>query len=105
MAPRSIWLLRFLAGCALGLMWIASEIWMNNVISDGSRGAVMGIYGTVFSLGIVGGPILLEFTGTQGARPFVIGAICLMLTLLPSAYWAESEHGAIAVRSGASRAP
>ena len=78
-------LLRFVAGCALGLVWIASEIWMNNVSSIESRGTVMGIYGTVFSLGIVAGPILLEFTGTQGAKPFTVGAACLILTLLPLA--------------------
>ena len=78
------WLaLRFVAGCALGLVWIASEIWMNNVSGADSRGTVMGIYGTVFSLGIVAGPVLLEFTGTEGARPFIIGAACLILTLLP----------------------
>jgi len=80
---RIWWLLRFLSGCALGLVWIASEIWMNTVSGDKSRGTVMGIYGTVFSLGIVAGPLLLEFTGTLGARPFVIGAACLVLTLLP----------------------
>jgi MFS family permease len=80
------WLvLRFVAGCALGLVWIASEIWMNNVSSIESRGTVMGIYGTVFSMGIVAGPILLEFTGTQGAKPFTVGAACLILTLLPLA--------------------
>jgi MFS family permease len=80
------WLvLRFVAGCALGLVWIASEIWMNSVSGTESRGTVMGIYGTVFSTGIVAGPILLEFTGTQGARPFAIGAACLLLTLLPLA--------------------
>jgi MFS family permease len=80
------WLaLRFAAGCALGLVWIASEIWMNNVSGTESRGTVMGIYGTVFSMGIVAGPILLEFTGTQGARPFAVGAACLILTLLPLA--------------------
>jgi MFS family permease len=78
------WLvLRFVAGCALGLVWIASEIWMNSVSGIESRGTVMGIYGTVFSIGIVAGPILLEFTGTQGAKPFAIGAACLILTLLP----------------------
>jgi MFS family permease len=77
--------LRFAGGCALGLVWIASEIWMNNVSGTESRGAVMGIYGTVFSIGIVAGPILLEFTGTQGARPFAVGAACLILTLLPLA--------------------
>ena len=80
------WLaLRFIAGCALGLVWIASEIWMNSVSGIESRGTVMGIYGTVFSIGIVAGPVLLEFTGTQGARPFVIGAACLILTLVPLA--------------------
>jgi MFS family permease len=80
------WLsLRFLAGCALGLVWIASEIWMNSVSGPESRGTVMGIYGTVFSIGIVAGPVLLEFTGTRGARPFTVGAACLILTLLPLA--------------------
>ncbi len=81
-----LWLmLRFVAGCALGLVWIASEIWMNSVSGIESRGTVMGIYGTVFSIGIVAGPILLEFTGTEGAKPFVVGAACLILTLLPLA--------------------
>jgi MFS family permease len=75
--------LRFIAGCALGLVWIASEVWMNNASGAESRGTVMGIYGTVFSIGIVAGPVLLEFTGTEGAKPFVIGAACLILTLLP----------------------
>jgi len=78
-------LLRFVAGCALGLVWIASEIWMNSVSGTESRGTVMGMYGTVFSIGIVSGPILLEFTGTQGAKPFVVGAACLIVTLLPLA--------------------
>ena len=76
---------RFIAGCALGLTWIASEIWMNSVSGTDSRGAVMGIYGTVFSIGIVAGPVLLELTGTQGAKPFATGAACLILTLLPLA--------------------
>src|SRR5579863_2717299 len=79
-----VWMsLRFIAGCALGLVWIASEVWMNNASGAESRGTVMGIYGTVFSLGIVAGPVLLEFTGTEGAKPFAIGAACLILTLLP----------------------
>ncbi len=78
-------LLRFLSGCALGLTWIASEIWMNRESGEASRGTVMGIYGTVFSIGIIGGPVLLEFTGTRGWRPFAIGALCLVATLLPLA--------------------
>ncbi len=81
-----LWLaLRFIAGCALGLVWIASEVWMNSVSGADSRGTVMGVYGTVFSVGIVAGPVLLEFTGTEGAEPFAIGAACLVFTLLPLA--------------------
>jgi MFS family permease len=80
------WLaLRFIAGCALGLVWIASEIWMNNAAGPSARGTVMGIYGTVFSMGIVAGPVLLELTGTYGARPFFVGSASLVLTLLPMA--------------------
>jgi MFS family permease len=85
-ASGPLWFaLRFIAGCALGLVWIASEIWMNSVSDAESRGTVMGIYGTVFSIGIVAGPILLEFTGTEGAKPFAVGAASLILTLIPLA--------------------
>lgn len=77
--------LRFLSGCVLGLTWIASEIWMNNVSDDATRGTIMGLYGTVFSVGIIVGPILLEFTGTRGPLPFAAGSACLLATLLPLA--------------------
>jgi MFS family permease len=77
--------LRLLTGCAVGLAWIASEIWMNRATPPSARGTVMGLYGTVFSLGTVGGPLLLEFTGTVGPWPFLVGAGCLVLALLPLA--------------------
>jgi MFS family permease len=76
-------LLRLVAGGALGLSWIASEVWMNSVSGARSRSTVMGIYGTVFSIGIMAGPALLEFTGTRGWQPFSIGAAVLLASLLP----------------------
>ncbi len=80
------WLfLRFLSGCALGLSWVASEIWMNMVSGAESRGTVMGIYGTIFSIGTIAGPALLEVTGTRGSQPFVIGAVGLVVTMMPLA--------------------
>ncbi|TLY57195.1 MAG: MFS transporter [Gammaproteobacteria bacterium] len=75
--------LRFLTGCALGVSWIASEIWLNTVSTDQSRGTVMGIYATAFAAGVVAGPLLLEITGTAGWRPFHVGALCLAVTTLP----------------------
>jgi MFS family permease len=78
------WLvLRLLTGCALGLSWISSEVWMNGISGTAARGTVLGIYGMVFSAGVMAGPALLEFTGTRGWQPFLIGAGCLVLTLLP----------------------
>jgi MFS family permease len=77
--------LRFITGCALGLSWIASEIWLNTASGSDARGTVMGIYGTVFSVGTVAGPSLLEFTGTHGWQPFGVGAVGLIATLAPLA--------------------
>lgn len=86
MASVPFWFgLRFLTGCTLGLSWIASEIWLNTVSGADARGTVMGVYGTVFSLGTVAGPALLEFTGTRGWVPFGVGAAGLIVTLLPLA--------------------
>lgn len=78
------WLvLRFVTGCALGLEWIASEIWLNRLSTDQSRGTIMGAYATAFAGGVMAGPLLLQITGTSGWRPFVAGALCLALTTLP----------------------
>src|SRR5579872_7300230 len=41
--------LRLVTGCALGLAWIASEVWLNRIATDDSRGTIMGTYATVFA--------------------------------------------------------
>jgi len=89
-----VWMiLRLLTGCVLGLGWIASEIWLNRASGADARGAVMGWYGTVFSLGTVAGPSLLELTGTRGWHPFLVGALGLVLTLLPLSILANERSG------------
>jgi MFS family permease len=96
--------LRILTGMALGLTWIASEVWMNRVAGDASRGAVMGVYGTVFSIGTVAGPLLLEVTGTRGWQPFLIGAACLLATLLPLLLLHRSLGAGLVAAQGVSTA-
>ena len=87
------WLvLRFVTGCVIGLEWIASEIWLNRLSTDQSRGTVMGAYATVFAAGVTAGPLLLQITGTSGWRPFATGALCLALTALP--LFAARDHTA-----------
>ena len=90
MVTPGAWLfLRFLTGCALGLVWIASEIWLNRLATDTSRGKIMGVYATVFAAGVAAGPVLLQVTGTAGAMPFWVGAAGLLLTSLPLAWVGE----------------
>jgi MFS family permease len=90
----AVWFgLRFITGCALGLSWIASEIWLNTASASDARGTVMGVYGTVFSIGTVAGPALLEFTGTRGWQPFAVGALGLIVTLAPLALLPNTSSG------------
>jgi MFS family permease len=86
-------LLRFVTGCALGLEWIASEIWLNRLSTDQTRGTVMGTYATVFAAGVMAGPLLLQHTGTIGWRPFGVGALSLALTALPILAARDSSAG------------
>jgi MFS family permease len=93
-AGLAMWFcLRLLTGCALGLSWIASEIWLNTASGTDARGTVMGVYGTVFSIGTVAGPLLLEFTGTRGWQPFAVGAVGLIVTLAPLALLRNISSG------------
>ncbi|HUI63134.1 MAG TPA: MFS transporter, partial [Steroidobacteraceae bacterium] len=75
--------LRFVNGCALGLAWIASEVWLNALATDESRGRVMAFYAVAFAAGVMAGPVLLEFTGTTGWLPFIVGAVSLAVTAVP----------------------
>lgn len=73
----------FLMGCAIDGIFVICEGWVNTLADDGNRGRVIGVYGTVASLGMMTGPIILTLVGTRGATPFVVGVICLLLFLLP----------------------
>jgi MFS family permease len=79
----SWFVLRILAGFCIGLTWIASEVWMNSASTESARGTVMGLYGMVFTSGVVAGPIALGLTGSEGWLPFLVGAGVLCATLFP----------------------
>jgi MFS family permease len=84
LAGLKAWMvLRLVTGCALGLTWIASEVWLNVLSANESRSTVMGVYATVFAAGVMAGPLLLQFTGSAGNLPFHVGALCLAATALP----------------------
>jgi len=72
------WLvLRFLIGLCLGGLYTVSEIALQKITPDESRGRIMGLYSTIMMLGASCGPAILAVTGSHGFLPFVTGAVCV----------------------------
>ncbi|MBN8997769.1 MAG: MFS transporter [Rhizobiales bacterium] len=75
--------LRLVSGAAIGGAFVLSEFWIADAAPAARRGFVMGIYATVFSLGLALGPALLALTGTTGFLPFGVGAAVMAVAALP----------------------
>lgn len=75
--------LRALFHGALTIAFVVSEFWLITVSPPEKRGLMVGIYATVFSVGLSAGPMLLAFTGSAGSLPFVVGSAVLATALLP----------------------
>lgn len=69
------WLaLRFALGAAEGLMFVATETWVNEAVGNAVRGRAVAVYTTALASGFALGPLLIALTGTEGAAPFFVGA-------------------------------
>jgi MFS family permease len=96
-------------GAVGGVPWVVSEIWMNVVVEERSRGRVMGVYAMLVALGLALGPFVLQVVGVYGPRPFLVCAALALLVAVPLLpYWRTApriEHAAdshyLAVVTGA----
>ncbi|MFB2552282.1 MFS transporter [Ensifer soli] len=68
---------------AITVLFILSEFWINATAPPGKRGLVLGIYGTVLSLGFATGPLLFSLLGSEGVAPFAVGAGVILLAAIP----------------------
>lgn len=82
--------LRFIYGAALCVLFVVSEFWINAAAPSDRRGLVIGIYGTVLSIGFAGGPAILSLVGTQGWPPYLCGAAFFGLAGIPVLIGASS---------------
>ena len=93
-----VWfLLRFILGVGLGIQWIVSETWVNQVALGPRRGAIISIYVLILSVGLALGPLIMTIVGTLGAAPFLVSAAlialsCLPLLFLPAQTTVDQEH-------------
>jgi MFS family permease len=84
-----IWLwfpLRFVNSAALLLLFVVSEIWINQFAEGHNRGRVLGIYVACFSGGAAIGPAMLYVVGTTGWLPYLAAAGLMAVAAIPLAF-------------------
>ena len=76
-------LLRFLMGAGVAVLWVVGETWMNTIADDATRGRTSGLYVAAMSAAYcLGFPILIA-TGTEGVAPFVVMTATIAATAIP----------------------
>lgn len=76
-------LMRFVYGVCGTALFFASEYWIVGTASHATRGRIVALYAISLSGSFMAGPLLLQFTGTEGALPFHVGAAILLAGVLP----------------------
>lgn len=83
---ENIWIwfpLRYILGASLAVMFVVSEIWINQLAGHQVRGRVLALYGMSLAAGMAAGPVILLVTSPQGWQPFITGAVILGLAAVP----------------------
>ncbi len=98
-----VWfIVRFSLGLGLTAVFVATEIWINLIAEENSRGRVLGIYATCLSGGVSLGLGILFWMGSTGWGPilmtsslFAVAGLVLIptRTLAPRAEAAEEKSG------------
>ncbi len=104
-------IIRLLQGMSVSALFVLSEAWVLQYAGNAHRGKVVAIYGAILSASFGAGPALVSWIGIQGWLPFVIGAIVVLLSVIPLALVQDEttpeaeETAASGISSFASKAP
>jgi len=85
--------LRIAAGFGLALLWVVSETWLSRLAIAQNRGRIVGLYSTLWSAGMVAGPLLLQLTGFGGLLPFAMGSALILLAAVPPVLGRAAARG------------
>lgn len=81
--PEAWIAIRFLMGAGLALPWLVGETWINTVTTDAARARMIALYSIALFSGFAAGPFLLEIVGIDEIWPFLIGALGIILAVVP----------------------
>ncbi|MFP6556812.1 MFS transporter [Paraburkholderia sp. B3] len=97
-AAMGLWawaLLRMVCGAALMLLFTIGEAWVNELADDASRGRVVALYATTFTLFQMTGPVLVsQIAGYTAWRFAICGAIFLVALPMLAAMRSQDESAA-----------
>lgn len=82
----SLWLwfpVRFVLSSGLNALFVVSEFWINQLATEKTRGRYVALYSMCVAGSFGIGPTVLQVIGTHGFAPFGLGAIMLLLALVP----------------------
>ncbi len=94
-------LIRFLLGSANAFLWIAGEVWVNEIAEERSRGRIVGLYSAALAGGFALGPLVLAQTGSEGWLPFLLAAAMIAISAIPLLFAqsvAPTMHGKTSAR-------
>lgn len=77
------WVLRFVTGCAVTLIFVGSETWINQLAKPEHRASLLAAYATVLSAGFGSGGLMLAALGSQGYAPWFAGAAIFIFGAIP----------------------
>jgi len=84
--------IRLLQGMSIATLFVLSEAWIVGSSSKEHRGKIVAIYASVLSASFAIGPAMIGIIGTDGWLPFIIGAACIVIGVIPIAVIREVEE-------------
>ena len=82
---------RLVLGIALAGLFVATEIWLNRILTDDNRGRMFAFYGLSIAIGMLIGPQGMQLLELSEKLPFILGALLFLVPLVIT--WRVSGEG------------
>ena len=75
--------LRLVSGVCFAGLYVVTESWLNDRVSNETRGQLLSLYMIVTYLGVAGGQLLLNLADPNGFVLFIISSVLISIALVP----------------------
>jgi MFS family permease len=83
--------IRLLQGMSISTLFVLSEAWIVGFAGSEHRGKIVAVYSSVLSASFGAGPALVGWIGIDGWAPFVIGAVVVLVGIVPLSLVREEQ--------------